>query len=60
MHAVLPLDHKVSGEKADQLLRRLPPATYTIRKLVHVDDMRDLWRAIAWHKCYLEIKIDGP
>ncbi|RLN05456.1 uncharacterized protein C2845_PM13G19370 [Panicum miliaceum] len=56
----LPLDHKVSGEEADQLLWRLPPATYTIRKHVHVDDMRDLWRAIAWRKCYMEVKIDGP
>jgi hypothetical protein len=53
----VPLPRKASGKEADRLLRRLPPATYAIREPPHVDDMRRLWRVIAWRKFCLEAKV---
>ncbi|RLN03504.1 hypothetical protein C2845_PM13G19360 [Panicum miliaceum] len=53
----LPVPRKASGEEADHLLRRLPPATYAVREPPRVHDMRLLRRVIAWRKCCLEVKL---
>ncbi|KAG2584331.1 hypothetical protein PVAP13_6KG297600 [Panicum virgatum] len=53
----LPLPREGSGEEADQLLRRLPPATYAIREPPYEHDMRPLRWVFAWRKCCLDAKV---
>ena len=53
-YTVLPLPREATGEEADQLLRKLPPATYLIRESPYENDMRLLRGVIAWRKCCLD------
>ena len=56
-YTVLPLPREATGEEADQLLRKLPPATYLIRESPYENDMRLLRGVIAWRKCCLDAKV---
>ena len=56
-YTVLPLPREATGEEADQLLRKLPPATYAIREPPYEHDMRPLRWVFAWRKCCLDAKV---
>uniref|UniRef100_A0A0D9WPX6 Uncharacterized protein n=1 Tax=Leersia perrieri TaxID=77586 RepID=A0A0D9WPX6_9ORYZ len=48
------MDDMVEGEKAESLNRFLQMATYIIRKPLDPTMMAQLWKVMAWRKCFVE------